>query len=195
MTEMKNNEITMHFKLPYVALIREIQVGFLNYRDSAAECYTEPYSILVEAGMDKDNLNQVCNLEVIKDNSFAYQTTSVFGKNIQEYTHQNSKVLGQSIDDIIQSKLNSLNNFTIQYIKFSVRKNVVTCVENSMLSTRFEKRLCMALNFISITGYKAEGMSGYGQYMKGEQKKTALEVMSLICAGNFSSALKVIANQ
>jgi len=54
----------------------------------------------------------------------------------------------------------------------------------------------MALNYISITGYKADsGMSGYAQHMKGEQKKTALEVMSLICAGNFSSALKVIANQ
>jgi len=53
----------------------------------------------------------------------------------------------------------------------------------------------MALNFISVTGYKAENMGGVSTYMKSEQKKTALEVMSLICAGNFSSALKVIANQ
>ena len=35
----------------------------------------------------------------------------------------------------------------------------------------------------------------YADFIQREQKKTAMEVMSLICSGNFSSALKVIANQ
>lgn len=70
MNEMKNNEIILHFKLPQVALIREIQVGFLNYWDTSSEVYAEPVSILVEAGMEQDNLNHVCTLEVVKDPCF-----------------------------------------------------------------------------------------------------------------------------
>jgi len=35
----------------------------------------------------------------------------------------------------------------------------------------------------------------YVDYIKQEQKKTALEVLSIICSGDFQQILKVIANQ
>lgn len=35
----------------------------------------------------------------------------------------------------------------------------------------------------------------YLGYIRQEQKKTALEVLSIICSGDFASILKVIANQ
>jgi len=57
MNELKSSEIVFTFKLPCVALIREIQVGFLYYWDTSSEVYAEPVSILVEAGMEQDNLN------------------------------------------------------------------------------------------------------------------------------------------
>ena len=74
------------------------------------------------------------------------------------------------------------------------------CLENSPLAARQSKRPAFAINYISLLGYKlTESPSNLAKrtmtYIASEQKKTALEVLSKICSGNFTSVLRVISNQ
>ena len=97
---------------------------------------------------------------------------------------------------MINARLNNLPNFAAQYIQFSIRRNVLTCLENSPTAARLEKPQTLGINYISITGWDLPKFSSnVSEYILREQKKTALEVMSTICSGEFSSALEVIANQ
>jgi hypothetical protein len=50
------------FKLPNVVELREIQIAFNNFWAADTEVYAEPLSVLVEAGLDENNLSLVCNL-------------------------------------------------------------------------------------------------------------------------------------
>ena len=196
-------EFGMLFKLEGPALIREIQIAFINYWQIENEVFLEPLSVLVSAGMDPQNLNHVCTLDIIKDNAYNSVHASVFGKNMLEYKDEvvinasdKSASVGQQIENAIKRKLDSLGNFKAQYINFSMRRNALTCLENSPLSTRFLKPQSIAINYISITGYMLKTAKGkYSDLVNKSQKKTAMEMMSLVCQGEFSSALKVIANQ
>ena len=76
-----------------------------------------------------------------------------------------------------------------------MRRNVLTCIENSALAVRLSKLNHVGISFISITGYEVPQIKGnVNSYIVKEQKKAALEVLSLICSGD-SSALQVVANQ
>lgn len=46
-----------------------------------------------------------------------------------------------------------------------------------------------------MLGYDLTKIGEFLSYIKQEQKKTALEVLSIICSGDFANILKVIANQ
>lgn len=50
--------------------MKELQVGFANYWGTDGEAYAEPLSVLVQAGLDRNNLTTVCSLELIKDDGF-----------------------------------------------------------------------------------------------------------------------------
>lgn len=71
----------------------------------------------------------------------------------------------------------------------------MTCLENSPLASKFTKLPAFAINYISLLGFDLTKIGEYLNFIKQEQKKTALEVLSIICSGDFSSILKVIANQ
>ena len=74
------------FQLPQPIELKEIQIGFTNYWQIDTEVYAEPLSVLVEAGMDQNNLSMVCNLQIIKDDGFGQVSATVFGKNLQSFT-------------------------------------------------------------------------------------------------------------
>jgi hypothetical protein len=81
-----------------------------------------------------------------------------------------------------------------------MRRHVLTCLENSPLSTKFTKQAAFAINYISLLGFDLskqpwQGDQSLARQIRQDQKKTALEALSLICSGDFSSILKVIANQ
>jgi hypothetical protein len=81
-----------------------------------------------------------------------------------------------------------------------MRRHVLCCLENSPLAARQAKRPAFAINYISLLGYKLTESTGTlskrtRNYIASEQKKTALEVLSKICSGNFPSVLRVISNQ
>lgn len=106
----------------------------------------------------------------------------------------------QSVESLIQSKLASLQNFQANYIKLSMRRHVLCCLENSPLAARQAKRPAFAINYISLLGYKLTESTAVlakrtQNFIASEQKKTALEVLSKICSGNFTSVLRVISNQ
>jgi hypothetical protein len=42
-------------------------------------------SVLVEAGMDENNLTLVCNLHLVKDDAFGSVSATVFGHNLQSF--------------------------------------------------------------------------------------------------------------
>jgi len=68
--------------LPHEIELREIQIAFNNYWSIDTEVYAEPLSVLVEAGIDKNNLSLVCNLQIVKDDAFGSVSATVFGQNI-----------------------------------------------------------------------------------------------------------------
>mmetsp|Transcript_19576 Transcript_19576/g.30132 ORF Transcript_19576/g.30132 Transcript_19576/m.30132 type:complete len:106 (+) Transcript_19576:9413-9730(+) len=64
------NEYWLLFKLQQTSLVKEIQIGFTNYWSTDAEVYSEPLSVLVQAGLDKTSLTTVCSLDLVKDDGF-----------------------------------------------------------------------------------------------------------------------------
>jgi hypothetical protein len=50
--------------------VKEIQVGFTTFWSTEAEVYAEPLTVLVQAGLDKNNLTTICSLELVKDDGF-----------------------------------------------------------------------------------------------------------------------------
>lgn len=70
------------FSLPHPVELREIQIAFNNYWGADTEVYSEPLSVLVEAGLDKNNLSLVCNLSLAKDDAFGSVSATVFGSNL-----------------------------------------------------------------------------------------------------------------
>jgi len=75
----------MRFKLEHPALIREIQIAFINFWQIENEVFLEPLSVLVTAGMDTKNMNHVCTLDIVKDNAYNSVHATIFGKNLLEF--------------------------------------------------------------------------------------------------------------
>ena len=73
------------FKLQQTSLVKEIQVGFTTFWSTEAEVYAEPLTVLVQAGLDKNNLTTICSLELVKDDGFGSVQAAVFGKNLHSF--------------------------------------------------------------------------------------------------------------
>lgn len=182
-------EYQMLFELPFECLVREIQIGVVNYWAIETEVYVEPLTIVVEAGMDKLNLNHVVTLEMLKDNAFEVQGTTVYGKTIMEIDQERSEAFN-NIQRIIQSSLEGMSNFKAKFIQFRFRRANMVCVENSPLVKTINKNKMFAISYISITGFNlSKTVGNYSKLILQEQKKTATEVMAQICSGEFSSVL------
>jgi hypothetical protein len=74
----------------------------VNYWQSDHEVCVEPMSVLVQAGMDLDNLVNVCNLDKNTDHGFASVGVQVFGKNLRQFSsnsEEDQELQGDSIQD------------------------------------------------------------------------------------------------
>ena len=161
----------------------------VNYWAIETEVYVEPLTIVVEAGMDKFNLNHVVTLEMLKDNAFEVQGTTVYGKTIMEIDQERSEAFN-NIQRIIQSSLEGMSNFKAKFIQFRFRRANMVCVENSPLVKTLNKNKMFAISYISITGFNlSKTVGNYSKLILQDQKKTATEVMAQICSGEFSSVL------
>lgn len=104
------NEYWVLFKLQQTSLLKEIQIAFTNYWSTDAEAYAAPLTVFVQAGLDKENLTTVCSLDLVKDDGFGSVQATVFGKNMHTFRTQTGGD-GQTIEEVIESKLKSVKNF------------------------------------------------------------------------------------
>ena len=134
--------------------------------------------------MDKLNLNHVVTLEMLKDNAFEVQGTTVYGKTIMEIDQERSEAFN-NIQRIIQSSLEGMSNFKAKFIQFRFRRANMVCVENSPLVKTINKNKMFAISYISITGFNlSKTVGNYSKLILQDQKKTATEVMAQICSGH-----------
>jgi hypothetical protein len=80
-------EFIMMFELPFVTLLREVQIGLINYWQSENEVFIEPLSVVLEAGLTKDSLEHVMTLDMVKDTAFWSVGSQVFGKTMAQLNH------------------------------------------------------------------------------------------------------------
>lgn len=107
-------EFTMLFELPFVILLREIQIGCINYWQTESEVYIEPLSVVVEAGLTKDNMQHVLTLDIVKDPAFASVGSQVYGKTIMGF--RNNSADKCALDQLIEKSLGQLMNFKAKFI-------------------------------------------------------------------------------
>eukprot|EP01022_Parablepharisma_sp_SALTPOND_P015993 TRINITY_DN22_c0_g3_i1.p1 TRINITY_DN22_c0_g3~~TRINITY_DN22_c0_g3_i1.p1 ORF type:complete len:4095 (+),score=552.02 TRINITY_DN22_c0_g3_i1:5895-18179(+) len=191
LTGALKNEFAMTFKLKTIVEVSEIQVGVINYWGGTNELFIEPTSIVVEGGMSLNNMNIICTLNRVKDVGFSNFAVSVFSRNMETYTGENSKLVPQQIS----LKLDSLPHFCAKYLRFKFRKGVIACAENSPLVTLMKKQRHLAINYISVTGYDVSNLGNYCAYIVGTQKETALQILSQFCSGDYMKTLQVLATK
>jgi len=189
LNETLKNELALTFKLKTVIEATEIQVGIINYWGGTNELFIEPTSIIVEGGMSLNNMNIVCTLNKVQDDGFGNFAVSVFGRNMETFTSENSK----SVEQQINLKLDSLPHFCVRYVRFKFRKGVIACTENSVLVPLMKKPKLLSINYISIMGYDVSNLGNYCAHIVETQKETALQVLSQLCSGDFTKTLNVLA--
>lgn len=110
----------------------------------------------MQGGLDKENLKHICTLEVLHDPAFLSVQATIFAKNMQQYEQVNVK--SEDIGDVIQAKIESIENFKCQWLKFSMRRNTFSCIENSPLANRLVKPAMLSINYISMSGYAIDSI-------------------------------------
>lgn len=83
----------MLFQLESPALIREIQIAFINFWQIENEVFLEPLTVVVSAGLDEKYLTEVCTLELIKDNAFTSVHATIFGKNMLQFKDERGRMI------------------------------------------------------------------------------------------------------
>ena len=111
---------------------------------------------------------------MITDPAFASVQSTVFARNLQQFDSQ-AEPLGEAVGDLISRKIDSIENFKCQWLKISMRRNALSCIENSLLATRLQKPTMLSINFISMQGYDLSAVkSSPCNFIVKEQKKAAL---------------------
>ena len=62
------------------------------------------------------------------------------------------------------------------------------------MMNKISKPRTLGINYISLMGYNVEKVGNYVQFIREQQKETALQVLSQFCSGDYNETLKVIAN-
>jgi hypothetical protein len=65
--------------------VREIQVGLANFWAADSEAQSVPLSVFIQAGLEKEKLTTICNLEILDDFGYASVQTTVFGKHMHNF--------------------------------------------------------------------------------------------------------------
>jgi len=110
-------------------------------------------------------LQHAMTLNLLYDHAYAEKGVSVFAKNVQEFV-QISKG-GKSLEEVINQKLESMGNLKARYIEFSMRRNIVSCTENSLIANKISRPRKLGLNYISLVGIStSKAEFDYASYVK-----------------------------
>ena len=95
-----------------------------------------------------------------KDDAFGSVSATVFGRNLHTFG-SNGDSPGLSISEVINAKLGSIGNFKAQFVKISMRRHVLMCLENSPSAIKFTKPVSLAINYISLMGLDLSNKTNY----------------------------------
>lgn len=188
------SEYSLMLELDKVCEMKQIKIGFntvwTDYNDKVLGI---PSSILLEGGLNKNSLLPLGTLELLNDEGYSNYSVKVFKKNFYTLT----MCSGKEKEGTLESCLKSLNNKQVKVIRLTFRRPTVTFIESmSMLSNKTYKNICVAISFLSITGYDvAKFPSSIGNSLNETQKNTALQVLGKLCNSNYNETLNTLANR
>ena len=185
-----NNEIWMLFKMNRVIEIKEIQIGFTNFWTVDSEVYIEPSSVIVEAGMTENETTSLCSLEKLDDKGFANFGSTVYGLNLYSFNKQSHS---DNLSSLVQSNFSSLQSMKARYLKFKIRNNSITCLENSPLVNKYMKPKALGINFISILGYDIHNVGNIDTTILDMKRSASSKILAILFRGDFSETLEKIA--
>jgi hypothetical protein len=93
---------------------------------------------------------------------------------------------------LIQSNFSGLKSLKARYIKFKIRNNSVTCLENSPLVNKYTKPKALGINFISVMGYDVLQVGNINTSLHEMARESSSKVLSLVFRKDFSSTLKAV---
>lgn len=186
-----DNEIWMVFKLNRVIEIKEIQIGFTNFWTVDSEVYIEPSSVIVETGLTETETNAIWSLKKIDDKGFANFGTTVYGLNLYAFNKQSQS---NNTEELMETNFKSLQSLKARYIKFKMRNNSMTCLENSPLITKYIKPKSLGINFCSIMGYDLNNVGNITTTINSLKRATSSKILSLLFKGQFKHTLNRISN-
>jgi len=191
------SEYSLMLELDRVCEMKQLKIGFntvwTDYNDKVLGI---PSSILLEGGLNKNSLTPLGTLELINDEGYSNYSVKVFKKNFQTLQTNSQQPIMKDFSRL-DLWLKSLNNRQVKVIRLTFRRPIVTFVENlSMLSNKTYKNVCVAISFLSITGYDIAKMPGFVfNSLLETQKNSALQVLGKLCNSNYSETLNTLANR
>ena len=190
------SEYSLILELDRVCEMKQLKIGFNTvWTDYNDKVLGVPSSILLEGGLSKSSLTPLGTLELINDEGYSNYSVKVFKKNFQTFqptSHGSLKDFSR-----LDLWLKSLNSRQVKVIRLTFRRPIVTFVENlSMLSNKTYKNVCVAISFLSISGYDVAKIPGYiFNSLLDIQKNSALQVLGKLCNSNYSETLNTLANR
>ena len=109
-----------------------------------------PSSILLEGGMSLTTMEPLGTLDLINDLGYSVYSVQVFRKNFMKIDTEGKLIMQGKLSDQVKS----LNYPTVKYLRFSIRRPVITYVENySCLLSKQWNNVSFSVSFLSISGF------------------------------------------
>ena len=117
-------------------------IGFTMFSTEGSDrIVSPPSSVLVEGGLTLEEMQPLANLQRVHDNGYYQYSVAVFMNNF--YKMKNSEIP---------------KNARVRYLKFRIRRPVVTCVESSALMAKNCNNMGISISFISCMGHDCENL-------------------------------------
>ena len=129
-------------------------------------------------------------MKKLDDKGFANFGTTVYGLNFYAFNQQSQN---DNISELMESNLNSLQSLKARYIKFRMRSNSITCLENSPLISKYMKPKSLGINFCSIMGYDLNNVGNIKTTIDSLKRSTSSKVLSTLFKREFKNILEMIA--
>ena len=184
-----HNEYCLLFNLEKTVELKQIRIGFNTvWVDHTDKVLGVPSSVIVEGGLNQNDLSHIATLEPINDEGYSNFSVKVFHKNFQQLSGGTSKSLEDS--------LGSLANKKVSYLKFRFRRPTVTFIEHlSLLTNKLYKNIAVSISFISISAFDTKKLPNTRRKLMEVQENSALQVISKLCNHQFTETLGILANE
>lgn len=105
----------------------------------------------------------------------------------------NKQSNNDNLNELVKTNFSSLQSLKARYIKFKIRNNAITCLENSPLINKYMKVKALGINFCSIMGYDVHNVGNIDITLSDLNKATSSKIISILFKGDFENTLQKIA--